>query len=276
MNLIQAIILGIIQGLTEFLPVSSSGHLVLGEKLLGVVKSADLGIAFEVFVHFGTLLAVVTIFWHDFLGLTRAFFSLFSINRISLKQKYQQDKDFKWMILIIAATLPAGIIGLFLEKAIEEAFNSVLLVCIMLIVTGLILIVSRFFLNGKKPINFAMALLIGFAQAFAIIPGISRSGSTISMGLALGMEREKAARFSFLLSIPIIAGATILKINDLLQNPPMLSVIITLVAGTICAYIAGIIAIKFLMAVVRKGRLDRFAYYCFAVGISGIIWLTAF
>jgi len=276
MSLIQAIILGVIQGLTEFLPVSSSGHLVLGEALLGVSQQlkAEVGIAFEVFVHFGTLLSVVTIYRQDILEMIKAFFSIFPRNRVSLELKYHQDKSFRLMVLILLASLPAAIIGVTLEEIIENAFGSPILVCFMLLVTGLILFISRYFLQGQKQLNFSNALAIGFAQAFAIIPGISRSGSTISTGLFLGLEREDAARFSFLLSVPIIAGATLIKIKELLENPPATALLINLIVGTICAYISGVIAIKFLLNIVRRGRLDRFAYYCFAVGILGIIGLT--
>lgn len=276
MTLIQAIILGIIQGLTEFLPVSSSGHLVLGEALLGVVKSDEIGVAFEVFVHFGTLLAVVTIYWQDIVRMVKAFFSVFSVNRTSLEHKYHHEADFKWMVLIILGSFPAGLIGFALEDLIENAFSSPLLVCVMLLVTATILILSRFFNREDQHLNSSKALLVGFAQAFAIIPGISRSGSTITTALLLRMDRESAARFSFLLSIPVIAGATVLKVNDLLVSPPETSMVINLVAGTFFSYVSGVVAIKFLLAVIRKGRLDRFAVYCYAIGIIGIIGIAFF
>jgi undecaprenyl-diphosphatase len=276
MTLIQAIILGIIQGLTEFLPVSSSGHLVLGEALLGVVKSDEIGLAFEVFVHFGTLLAVLTIYWRDVVRMVQAFFSIFSFNRPSLEEKYHQDQDFKWMVLILLGSVPAGFIGLALEDIIEDAFSSPILVCVMLLVTATLLFFSRFFRREDEKLNSTKALLIGCAQAIAIIPGISRSGSTITAALFLRMDRESAAKFSFLLSIPVIAGATLIKFKDLLIAPPETSMIINFIVGTLFAYISGILAIKFLLAILRRGNLDRFAIYCYTIGIIGIIGLLFF
>jgi len=214
-TLLEAIILGLVQGLTEFLPISSSGHLVLAKEILGVSTQMDthIGITFEVFVHFGTLLAIGTIFWNDILKLIKAFFSIFPIlfSDQKFETRYCNNSYFRMMILIIAGSLPAGIIGLLLEDTIEEAFNNPVLVCIMLLLTGGILIASKFFLNGQKQLNASTALAIGFAQAVAIIPGISRSGSTICTGLMMGLEREESARFSFLLAVPVIAMATILK-----------------------------------------------------------------
>lgn len=278
MTLIEAIILGLVQGLTEFLPISSSGHLVLGKELLGISIQGDaqIGISFEVFVHFGTLLAVVTIFWNDILNLIKVFLSIFAIpfSEDTFEKKYHNNAYFRMMILIIAGSLPAAIIGIFLEDMIEDAFNNPILVCIMLLVTGAILTVSKFSLNGHKPLNSSNALTVGFAQAFAIIPGISRSGSTISTGLMMGLEREESARFSFLLAVPVIAGATALKLKELIANPPDFAIIVNLIAGTVVAYISGYFAIKILLAVVRRGRLDRFAYYCFTVGILGLIILS--
>jgi len=276
-TLLEAIILGLVQGLTEFLPISSSGHLVLAKEILGVSTQMDthIGITFEVFVHFGTLLAIGTIFWNDILKLIKAFFSIFPIlfSDQKFETRYCNNSYFRMMILIIAGSLPAGIIGLLLEDTIEEAFNNPVLVCIMLLLTGGILIASKFFLNGQKQLNASTALAIGFAQAVAIIPGISRSGSTICTGLMMGLEREESARFSFLLAVPVIAMATILKLSDLIATPPDATTIINLIVGTIVAYIAGYIAIKILLAVVRRGRLDRFAYYCFAASIIGLIIL---
>lgn len=277
MTLIQAILLGIIQGLTEFLPVSSSGHLVLGEALLGITTEYKdaMGVAFEVFVHFGTLIAVVTVYWQDVLNLIKAFFSIFSLKReITLEQKYHKDADFRMMVLILLGSLPAGIIGIALKSVIEDAFTSPLLVCFTLILTGLILLSTRFFLKEDSTLNMSNSLAVGFAQAFAIIPGISRSGSTISLGMFLGLERENAAKFSFLLSIPVIAGATVLATKDILVNPPSSDMILNLAAGTIVSYLSGVLAIKFLLKVVKKGSFDKFSYYCFAVGIIGIIWLA--
>ena len=273
MSLVQAIILGIVQGLTEFLPVSSSGHLVLGQALLGIDAGfkTEFGVIFEVFAHFGTLLAVVTVFWNDIWKMVKAFFSIFTFQK-PLEERYHTEAHFRLMVLLILGSVPAGVLGLALEEIIEGAFSSPLLVCFMLLVTGAILFASRYFYREDQEMNTGRALMIGFAQAVAMVPGISRSGSTIGMALFWGIDRENAARFSFLLSLPVIAGATLLKTSKLFANPPAMDLLLVLFAGTIAAYLSGVIAIKLLLNIVRKGRLSGFAYYCFAVGILGIIW----
>lgn len=272
MSLVQAIILGLIQGLTEFLPVSSSGHLVLGQVILGVDQASknEIGVAFEVFVHFGTLLAVLTVYWRDIVGMIKAFFSIFSFNRPSLEDRYHQDFDFKMMVLVLVGSFPAGLLGIALKDIIEEAFASPLLVCSMLIVTAGILFSTRYFFKEDQKLGFTNSLMIGFAQAFAMLPGISRSGSTISTGLFLGLNRETAAKFSFLLSVPVIAGATILEFKNVVAHPPAGTMIINFIAGTLVAYLSGLIAIKFLLSIIKKGKLEFFAYYCLAAGIIGI------
>ncbi|MCI0514687.1 undecaprenyl-diphosphate phosphatase [candidate division KSB1 bacterium] len=276
MTLIEALVLGLIQGLTEFLPVSSSGHLVLGQAIFGISSEmkAEIGVAFEVFVHFATLLAVVSVYWQDIVKLVRAFFSIFKFNTGTPEQKYHTDPDFRLMVLILAASVPAGLIGIALEDIIEATFTSPLLVACMLLVTGGILFSTRFLTEKEQPLNSARAILIGFAQAVAILPGISRSGSTISTGIFCGLKREEAAKFSFLMSIPVIAGATLLKLKDMLVNPPPTTLIFNIGMGMIVAYLSGILAIKLLLKVIGKGKFEFFAYYCFLIGIISLVWLT--
>lgn len=269
MNLLEAIILGILQGLTEFLPVSSSGHLVLGQELLGVdVK----GIAFEVFVHFGTVLSVVTVYWQDILGLLRSIPKGLA-EASQLNKMYRQDKNFRWVILILTGSIPAGVIGLVFNDRIEEVFSDTRLVACMLVVTGAIILLTRFIHPPKKEMNLKHAVLIGAAQALAILPGISRSGSTISTALFLGIDREEAARYSFLLAVPVILGATLLKVIELMNDLPQTSELMGLAAGTLAAYISGYIAIRLLLVFIRKGKLDYFAWYCFTIGIVGLFLL---
>ena len=269
MHPIKAAILGIIQGLTEFLPVSSSGHLVLGKALLGVEES---GIAFEVFVHFGTLLAVVSVFWGDILKLFRAFIALFQPKTYQkgIQEIYTEDIHFRWLWYLLIATIPAVIVGLLFEDHIEVAFSNPRLVSVMLLITGIILLTTFFCKSTDRPMGLGRSIAVGFAQAFAILPGISRSGSTISTALFLRVGSEEAARFSFLLAVPAIAGATILKTVELLDMPLDDGFLLSLAVGTITAYISGYIAIKLLLGVVRRGKLYWFAIYCFLVGIIGL------
>ena len=266
----QAVLLGLIQGLTEFLPVSSSGHLVLGRTLLGIPEQ---GIAFEVFVHFGTLLAVVTAFHRDLLELMSAAVRPMT-RRMSLRENYRADYAFRQVIYLILATLPAALIGLVFESALEEAFSNPRLVCVMLIVTSLILLATLRTPKAGRKLNLLNTLLVGVAQSLAILPGISRSGSTISAGLFLRLSGEDAARFSFLLALPAILGATALKTADLMASEISRQQFITLATGTLTAYLSGYLAIEWLLGIVRRGRLYAFSPYCFLVGIIGLVLLS--
>ncbi|MBN2423797.1 MAG: undecaprenyl-diphosphatase UppP [Calditrichaceae bacterium] len=265
MDLIKAIILGLIQGLTEFLPVSSSGHLVIFAEILNFTEE---GIAFEVFVHFGTLLSVLVAFRKDIAKMLSAPFQM-----LSSKNVEQEIREYwLWDLYIIVGTIPAVIVGLGFKDTIEGLFNNVLLVYFMLIITGAIMFSAQFLKEKTVQFNYQNSFLIGIAQAFAILPGISRSGSTIFTGLACGLNREKVARFSFLLSIPAILGAVVLKTNDLIKQPPSADELINLSAGTIVAFISGYFAIFWLLDIVKKGKLQWFGYYCFILAAAGITW----
>ena len=274
MSLWDALLLGIVQGITEFLPISSSGHLVLGKAILGVHTQ---GVAYEVFAHFGTLLAVVTVFWTDIIDMLR------SLGRAAgapspdrLRSLYRQDVGFRTLLLILVGSVPAGVVGVAFESSIEEAFSSPLLVSFMLIATGLILLGTRWARGSETRFGWFRALLIGVAQSVAILPGISRSGSTIATAMYLRVQREEAARFSFLLALPAIFGAAVLESLDLAREPLHAAYLATLAVGLLSSYVSGVLALRWLLAVVRRGRLDRFAYYCFAVGLTGILWLAFF
>ncbi|MFH0990985.1 MAG: undecaprenyl-diphosphate phosphatase [bacterium] len=271
MTLLQAIVLGFIQGLTEFLPVSSSGHLVLASNLLHVAKTND--ITFEVFVHFGTLLSVTLVFWKDIVGITDSTVKAFTGMKFS-KEYYDASEHFRLGLLILLGSIPAAVIGIGFKEQIEAAFTDPKLVAVMLVVTGLILFLTRFAkpVEGKS-VSPLSSVLIGVAQAFAILPGFSRSGSTISAALFLKVSPVKAARFSFLLSLPAVAGATIMKSREMIAIGLSSDVLIEICAGTIVAFITGYVAIKFLLKIVEKGKFSLFAYYCLIVGIIGIVFL---
>src|SRR4030042_1098414 len=269
MSVLQAILLGIVQGITEFLPISSAGHLVLGKALLGIHTQ---GIAFEVFVHFGTFLAVLTIFWGDCWNILRSWGNALrqpSPGHWSLC--YQEEPFFRLGFLIVLATIPAVVIGLLFEHQVEAAFSHPLFVSCALLVTGTILLGTRWTKPKATRFGMARALIIGAAQSFAILPGISRAGSPIAAGMFTGVERSEAARFSFLLALPVILGACVVEGKELLQTGVPSQEAVTLFVGTIAAYGAGVIALKWLLGVIRRGRLDRFAYYCYAVGLAGIV-----
>ena len=260
MTVIEAAILGLVQGLTEFLPVSSSGHLVLAQEILGIEATQD--VSFEVMVHLGTALAVLTALRGRVLDLVQAPFQAISQRRIT-----PNTLTVMWIII---ATIPVALVGLSFEDQITSAFGNYMLVSCALLFTAVCLFATRFVAPDDQPITAKRAILIGCAQAIAIIPGISRSGSTICMALFLGVKRETAAEFSFLLAIPAILGASVLKAGDLFSGTGNLS-ISAIVVGTTVAYLSGYFAIRLLLAVVRRGRLDLFGYYCAAVGIGGLI-----
>jgi undecaprenyl-diphosphatase len=265
LDILNAIILGLVQGLSEFLPISSSGHLVLAAHILDFQEE---GIAFEVFVHFGTLLSVFVAFRREIKKMIFAPYSVW----IKKENDPEILEFLNWDLYVIIGTIPAVIVGLFFKDQIENLFSSVLLVLIMLLITGTIMVISKFLPQADKPLKKSNSFIIGIAQAFAILPGISRSGSTIVTALAFGVDRVKAAKFSFILSIPAIIGATILKTKDLIDTPPTQGEILLLIIGAIAAFISGYFAIIWLLDLVKKGKLEWFGYYCFFISISGFLW----
>lgn len=262
MELFKAAILGFVQGLTEFLPVSSSGHLVIGSELLNFQEQ---GLAFDTFLHLGTLVAVIIVFRYEIVQMIVAPFCFWK-DRSNGEMKIFFLLD----IYIVVATLPAVVVGLLYAEAVEALFTSSLLAYCMLIVTGMLMIVSRRLAEGEHGMNWWRALIIGCAQACAILPGLSRSGSTIFVGMALGIPRGKVARFSFLMSIPAILGATVLQGRKLLIHPPGSEIWMALIIGVCAAALAGYLAIHLLLDVIRRNRLSWFGYYCLVVAALGL------
>lgn len=262
MELIKAIILGVVQGLTEFLPVSSSGHLVIGSELLNFHQQ---GVVFEVCLHLGTLLSVFIVFRKEIAAMIRAPFQYFSGNRDAEVRLY-----FFWDIYVILATLPAVVVGLFFKDQIDAFFDSTLVAYTMLLGTGAIMVIAQYVPERDKPVNWWRSILVGCAQAMAIMPGLSRSGSTIFAGMLLGIPRETIARFSFIMSIPAILGAAVLQMGDFLQNPPGADTAFNLLIGMLASAIAGYLAIKLLMDVIRRNRLQWFGYYCLILATVGL------
>ena len=274
MTTLEAIILGILQGLTEFLPVSSSGHLVLFQHLFGL-KEAEL--FFDVCVHMGTLLAVVIVFRQEIIKIISALLQLVSLGGQKEKflQKADSDPELKMAAFIVIGSIPTAVLGLLFASIADRLFSSTLITGLMLIVTGLLLWVTRKAETHTVAANSGQltkgkALIIGIVQGLAIIPGISRSGSTISTGLLLGVDRETAARYSFLLAIPAIVGAGLLSLKDGLSQ--MDSIIGMSLLGAVTAALVGYGALKSLLHMVKKGRLYVFAPYCWLVGILAILF----
>lgn len=265
MDLIKALILGIVQGFTEFLPISSSGHLVIGSEILNFHEP---GIVFEVFLHCGTLVAVIFVFRSELLLMLRSLFVSPAVRKADPELAF----FFQWNINIIIATLPAVAVGLLLKDTIDRIFDNILITFAMLGVTGIAMVLTRFITEKGAAVTWVRALIIGMAQALAIMPGLSRSGSTIFAGMLLGVNRETAARFSFIMSIPAILGAVVLHVGKLLATSPSDNEVLAIAVGTVASVISGYFAIVLLMKVVRRGKLHWFGYYCLLVSGVGLGW----
>ncbi|MDG1246381.1 MAG: undecaprenyl-diphosphate phosphatase [Polaribacter sp.] len=258
MSIIEAIVLGIIQGFTEFLPVSSSGHLELAKVILGDTSVPEESLTFTVVLHFATALSTLVIFRKEVLEIFKGLI-LFKWNEAT-----------KFSIKIIISMIPAVFVGLLFEEQLAAFFSrNVLLVGLMLLLTAVLLLLADKAKNTHKKVSFSNAVLIGVSQAIAMLPGISRSGATISTSVLLGIDRTKAARFSFLMVVPLIFG----KIGkDILSDDLNFqsSEIITISAGFMAAFVAGLLACKWMISLVKKSKLSYFSLYCAIVGILAI------
>ncbi|MFY0606696.1 MAG: undecaprenyl-diphosphate phosphatase [Cyclobacteriaceae bacterium] len=260
MSWIEALILGVIQGLTEFLPVSSSGHLEIGSVLLGVKTEENL--LFAVIVHAATALSTIVVFRKDILEILQGLI------------EFRWNESWAFAIKIIISMIPVGIVGVFFEDEISALFTgNLLLVGSMLIFTSALLFFTHFKKDNTKPVGTIHAFIIGLAQAVAILPGISRSGSTIATALILGVEKSKATRFSFLMVLIPILGASALKMKDYVESPSTYDglSLVSMVVGFLASFIAGYAACKWMVGIVKKGKLTYFAAYCLVVGLIAII-----
>ncbi len=263
MTAIEAIILGLVQGLTEFLPVSSSGHLILAERILGLGGE---NVRFIVMVHLGTLAAVLSVYRGQVLRLLKGIF-FGRIRRKNGRWSFS-NPDTRLALLLGAATVPAAVFGFLAAGWIREMFSRPWVVGLSLLATGTVLFGLRFVGERKGQPTLARSLLVGAAQALAIFPGISRSGLTISAGIYSGLERTRAADFSFLLSIPIILGTGLYEFRDIAGEGIPRAEIVTLLAGALAAALSGYAAIKLLLGAVKRRGLHCFAYYCWLAGLA--------
>ena len=288
----EAVVLGLLQGVAEFLPISSSGHLVLGQYFLGI-QEAD--ITFEVFVHFGTVLSIVTVYWRRILTIFQDLFrglaggklgQAFRAGPIERAPEEPFSQEFgdetgggrgpvpglRLAVFILLSMVPTGIVYVLFGDTLEGLFEYPKFVCGMLLVTGTLLLLARLRPHPNGHLSVGKSLLVGLAQGAAMIPGISRSGSTICTAIYSNVDRKEAADFSFLMSLPVIVGATLLKVLDLVEEGADVDVL-PLAIGTLVAYVTGIWAIKVVIAVVQRGDLRYFAYYCFAAGTLGLLFI---
>lgn len=259
MDLLDASILGVIQGLTEFLPVSSSGHLEIGKALLGDHSLPKESMLFTVVLHFATALSTVVVFRRDLLEIFKGLFQL------------ERNASSRFLLKIIISMLPAAFVGYFFESQMESLFgDNIVLVGFMLIVTALLLWLTDKAKNTAKDVTYGNAFIIGVAQAIAILPGISRSGSTIATSVLLGNDKTQAARFSFLMVVPLIFGKIA---KDVLDGNVFTSQIdfVGLSVGFVAAFITGLIACTWMISIVKRSQLKYFSIYCFIVGVLTIV-----
>lgn len=259
-DILRSLILGIVQGLTEFLPVSSSGHLELAKWLLHDDSLAAESMLMTVTLHAATALATLVVFRKDVVKILRDLF------------KFQWNDGTKFAALIVVSMIPAAIVGVLFDDLLERLFDrQIVLVAVMLIITGLLLFLADRAKSTEKAVDWKDAVIIGLAQAVAILPGISRSGATISTSVMLGIDREKAARFSFLMVVPLILGK---MAKDLLDGEFSASAVSVteLGIGFVAAFVTGILACVWMISLVKKAKLRWFAYYCFAVAALVLVW----
>jgi undecaprenyl-diphosphatase len=271
MELIESILLGILQGVTEFLPVSSSGHLVLAQELLD--RNLDQGITFEIVVHFGSLFSILIYFRKRIIEILTHFFQFLSRPSI-WKSEWNSNYDARISLYIILSMIPAGIVGFTMRSNLESAFSNPVLVSGMLLVTGAILFTNKYIEPRNGVVTPKNALIMGVAQALAMIPGISRSGTTITTGVLLGMKREDVADFSFLMLLPVIAGAMLLEGRELMEGGGSSLASTSLIAAFLASLLSGYYSLKFLLKLFKQRGLHYFAYYCWAAGVLGIIWFS--
>lgn len=258
MDIIDAIILGIIQGLTEFLPVSSSGHLELGKAILGDSTLPEESLLFTVVLHFATALSTLVVFRKDIFDIVKGLF------------QFKWNEETQFSVKIVLSMIPAVIIGLFFEEQLESLFGgNILFVGMMLMITALLLWLADKAKDTQKPVSFQNAFTIGIAQAIAMLPGISRSGATISTSVLLGNDKSKAARFSFLMVVPLIFGkiAKDLLSGDITTESGNFT---ALSVGFVAAFVSGLVACTWMIKLVKKSKLSWFAIYCLIVGVIAV------
>lgn len=260
MSLIEAIILGIVQGLTEFLPVSSSGHLELSKAILGDNSVPEESLLMTVVLHAATALSTIVIFRKDIAEILGGLF------------QFKNNEQFRYSVKIVLSMIPAAVVGVLFEDEIEQLFGGqILLVGLMLLITGTLLFLADRAKSTLRKVSNTNAFVVGIAQAIAILPGISRSGATISTSVLLGIDRQKAARFSFLMVVPLILGKMAKDVlsGDLMQSQTDATL---LIAGFIAAFISGLLACQWMIALVKKSQLKYFSFYCYIVGLAAIIY----
>lgn len=292
MSLLEAIIMGLVQGIAEFLPISSSGHLAIFKYILNIDLEASGGLLFDIMLHFGTLVAVFIAFWKDikkmiyegfciigdfFVNVSRFFRNLTTKDK-EYKMEYKKVVNSayrKFVMLVIVSTIPTGILGVLFSDLIEMASATLIVPGVCLLITAALLLMADHTEPGRKrpnQISYKEAGIVGIAQGIATFPGISRSGTTIATCLKLGFDKNFAVKYSFIMSIPAVMGAAVLELKDFSSVSADPVTLVNYFVGTVVAAIVGYICIKTMLVVVRGKKFKGFAYYCFIVGMIAIVW----
>ncbi len=263
-EVIKALLIGIVQGLTEFLPVSSSGHIVIAQEILNIHFEDEENLLFAIVLHFATALSTIVIFRKDIISIFAGLL------------QFKNNEEFRFSLKIVLSMIPAALVGILLKDTLEEFFSNLLLVGSMLLITAILLYFADKARHTGKAVGFGDSFVIGIAQGFAaLLPGLSRSGSTISTSILLGNDKSKATRFSFLMVLPLILGATAKMFLDAQEGSGLAIGSLpysALVAGFLAAFISGLFACKWMISIVKKAKLTYFSIYCVIVGVSVIVY----
>ena len=287
MNILKALLMGLVQGVTEFLPVSSSGHLAIFKKVLGI--NLDSGNYFDVMLHLGTLVAVIIVFREDILGMIREFWGMLvtifaNFLVFIMRRKGRKDYEYfkvvnssyrKLVLMVLISTVPTGILGMVGSELVEKASETLWIVGICLLLTSLLLFLADRHTDGKMRIKdapYSSAFLMGISQGIATMPGLSRSGTTIATGLMLGYNKKLAVKYSFIMSIPAILGAVVVKLGDLKNEAFGSANLPGYILGTIVAGVTGYFSIKYMLKLIKNKRYTGFAIYCAVLGAVAIVF----
>ncbi len=266
---LESFLVALLQGVTEFLPISSSGHIVIAQALLG--QDLELGMVFNIIIHFGTLGSIVIYFYKDLKAMVISALKML-MNPTTISRDWEQDEATRFNMYVLLSMIPAGVVGFTLRHQLDAAFANPVGVSLMFLFTGVFLFATKFFDEGAKKLNIKNTFIIGIAQAVALIPGISRSGATISMAVFLDVNRNDIARFTFIMMLPVVAGATLVELLSITMGQVESSYIPHIVLGFIVSLISGYFALKYLIILFKSKGIHYFAYYCWAVGILGLIY----
>jgi undecaprenyl-diphosphatase len=268
---LESVLVALLQGITEFLPISSSGHIVVAQALLD--QDLELGMVFNIITHAGTLGSIVIYFYKDLKEMFKSAFRMV-ISPKSVIDNWDTDEATRFNIYVLLSMIPAGVTGFAIRHQLEAVFANPVGVSFMFLFTGTFLFATRFFDQGRKKLNIKNTFIVGIAQAVSLIPGVSRSGATISMAVFLGINRNDIARFTFIMMLPVVAGATLVEVLDIGAGNVESAFISHLLTGFFVSLVSGYYALKYLIVLFKSKGIHYFAYYCWSMGIFGLIYFT--